>query len=429
MGFKKFKKFKKFKMIMKKFLFISIIACLAAACSDVKDLDAGYEDVFSNDGPPQIACVYDVISDSNWVAPITDGVLNQYIRITGKNLAKPTKVIVDGLDVDIPHRVYARNEECYLRIPRYVPDSQDGKLVYETDYGKVTIDFSVGVPAVELTGLVNEFILPGNSAQLSGDYFDLYNFGDTTETSPVNITAVNEELGYNEVLKCDSCTETYTSVKIPEDCPDNTLITFQYQNMEKETVVKTIKYRPTENLLYGNFDGDLGWWNDDGKAMVTDGTNDGDPASLGFNFLRFNKTIDSWAWWSTGFGSEFPLELTSLSELKNYVMKFEVCTSASCPFYSYTDDNTGYDHAGYEFTLMGCASRYQFNPVGDQGLSNTNGKWVTYRIPLADMMKGLEEVPAKGAWCNFEFVCQPNNDDGWTVDHSFGQFRIEPAEY
>lgn len=399
------------------------------SCSDVKELDAGYKDVSGNDGPPQITAVYDVVSDSNWVSPITEGVLNQYIRISGKNLAKPTEVTVDGLKVDILHRVYAENNQCYIRIPRYVPDSQDGKLHYRTEQGTVTVDFSVGVPAVELTGLVNEFVLPGESAQLDGDYFDLYNFGDTTETSPVRITAVNESIGYSEVLKCDSCTETFTSVKIPKDCPDNTFITFTYQNMQKETVTKTIKYRPTENLLFGNFDGDLGWWNDDGKAMVTDGTKDGDPASLGFNYLRLNRSFDAWAWWSTGFGAAFPLELTSLAELKNYVMKFEVCTKAGTPFYAYDENNTGNDHGGYEFTLMGCPNRYQFNPVGDLGLSNTNGKWVTYRIPLTDMMPGLTELPALGAWCNFEFVCQPNNADGWTVDHSFGQFRIEPIEY
>ena len=28
-----------------------------------------------------------------------------------------------------------------------------------------------------------------------------------------------------------------------------------------------------------------------------------------------------------------------------------------------------------------------------------------------------------------EFVMQPNNNEGWTVDHSFGQFRIEPKNY
>lgn len=421
------------KMAMRTKVILTILSAglLLAACSDVKELDKGYVDRYTNNGQPVIAAVYDV-EDTELTLPLEGGVLNQYIHLTGKNLANPTAININGLDVDIRSRVYAESGDAYIRIPRAIPENETGVLSYTTDQGTASFNFDVSIPSLELDGLLNEFTLQGDRAQLSGDYFDLYGFNDTLPTSPASIVIINADAGYEKIIHCDSCSEEFTSIIIPEDCPDNSLITFSWTAVGGVRAFQTISYRPTEALLYGNFDGDLGWWNEEGKALVTDGSNWGDPSSLGYNFLRFCKTgsdaLGSWAWWSTGFGSSWPFEIT-FDDIDNYVFKFEVCTNASYPFYDYGDNGKyGSHNGGYNFTLGGASTRNQWDPVSD-GLTNTNDKWVTVRIPLRDMISDLEEMPALGAWVSLEMVCQPNNSDGWEVDHSFGQFRIEPVNY
>lgn len=64
------------------------------------------------------------------------------------------------------------------------------------------------------------------------------------------------------------------------------------------------------------------------------------------------------------------------------------------------------------------------------GISNTYGNWVTITIPLKNVMMG-GSLPAEDGelWVPLELVMQPNTADAWNVDHSFGQFRIEPKNY
>ena len=406
-----------------KVLMLTGLAALTYSCSDVKELGAGYEDKFTNNGAPQIQAIYDV-QDTELENPLTDGVLNQYIHIKGVNLAKATRININGLEVDLASRAYTECNDAYIRIPRAIPENETGVIEYETAQGKTTYEFGVSIPALELEGLVNEFTFQGERAQLSGDYFDLYDFNDTTETSPVKITIRNEELGYEEVVKCDSCTEEFTSIIIPKDCPDGSLITFEWNAMGGTRASKTVSYRNSSSLLFGNFDGDLGWWNDMGKEWLANCQLSDAPASLGYQYLRLLGTFNSWDWDISGLGCSWPLDIT-MADIDNYEFKFEVCTSPSTPFVNYGDNGKyGNKNGGYRMTLAGAPERGQFDPVSD-GLTNTNGKWVTIRMPLSDVMIGLEAMPAPGDWVSLEFGTQPNTDDAWVIDHSFGQFRVE----
>lgn len=154
------------------------------------------------------------------------------------------------------------------------------------------------------------------------------------------------------------------------------------------------------------------------------------------SFLRIKGTFDSWSWNSTGIGCNWPnQDFTDHPE--NYVLKFEVCTNSSTPFADYgASGASGSPNGGYcfDFNTAG-VSRHQWDPVST-GLRNTYGKWVTVSIPLDKLCEVKQDdgtikhvLPAQGSWAAMEFVMQPNNNEGWTVDHSFGQFRIEPKNY
>ena len=404
---------------------LSAMAILAfASCSDV--VDYSVPDRTTNSGAPAISQIYDV-QDTGYVAPLNGGVLNQMIHIKGQNLANAKKIRFNDVDVDV-RQVYATTDEAWVKIPRVIPGVQNDILLYETDKGTTEINFPVSIPSVEIEGLKNEFALQGNQVQITSDYMDLYGFNDTTETSPAKVYIENVDAGYRKEIHCDSCSEKFTSIVIPKDCPDNSLIHFSWHEISGDKTV-TLPYRMTDQLMFGNFNGDLGWWNDWGKGLVTDGTNSGDPESLGFGFLRVKGTYDAWSWNSTGFGCNWKW-LDASAHPENYVLKFEVATNSSNPFNNYGDNGaSGSKNGGYNFTLQaGGEGRCQFDPVS-MGINNTYGKWVTVSIPLTDVLKGGSLPTAENQWIALEFVMQPNTADAWNVDHCFGQFRIEPKKY
>lgn len=404
---------------------LSAMAILAfASCSDV--VDYSVPDRTSNSGAPAISQIYDV-QDTGYVAPLNGGVLNQMIHIKGQNLANAKKIRFNDVDVDV-RQVYATTDEAWVKIPRVIPGVQNDILLYETDKGTTEINFPVSIPSVEIEGLKNEFTLQGNQVQITSDYMDLYGFNDTTETSPAKVYIENVDAGYRKEIHCDSCSEKFTSIVIPEDCPDNSLIHFSWHEISGDKTV-TLPYRMTDQLMFGNFNGDLGWWNDWGKGLVTDGTNSGDPESLGFGFLRVKGTYDAWSWNSTGFGCNWKW-FDASAHPENYVLKFEVATNSSNPFKNYGDNGaSGSKNGGYNLTLQaGGEGRCQFDPVS-MGINNTYGKWVTVSIPLTDVLKGGSLPTAEDQFIALEFVMQPNTADAWNVDHCFGQFRIEPKKY
>lgn len=404
---------------------LSAMAILAfASCSDV--VDYSVPDRTTNSGAPAISQIYDV-QDTGYVAPLNGGVLNQMIHIKGQNLANAKKIRFNDVDVDV-RQVYATTDEAWVKIPRVIPGVQNDILLYETDKGTTEINFPVSIPSVEIKGLKNEFALQGNQVQITSDYMDLYGFNDTTETSPAKVYIENVDAGYRKEIHCDSCSEKFTSIVIPKDCPDNSLIHFSWHEISGDKTA-TLPYRMTDQLMFGNFGGDLGWWNDWGKGLVTDGTNSGDPESLGFGFLRVKGTYDAWSWNSTGFGCNWKW-LDASAHPENYVLKFEVATNSSNPFNNYGDNGaSGSKNGGYNFTLQaGGEGRCQFDPVS-MGINNTYGKWVTVSIPLTDVLKGGSLPTAENQFIALELVMQPNTADAWNVDHCFGQFRIEPKKY
>lgn len=404
---------------------LSAMAIIAfASCSDV--VDYSVPDRTSNSGAPAISQIYDV-QDTGYVAPLNGGVLNQMIHIKGQNLANAKKIRFNDVDVDV-RQVYATTDEAWVKIPRVIPGVQNDILLYETDKGTTEINFPVSIPSVEIEGLKNEFALQGNQVQITSDYMDLYGFNDTTETSPAKVYIENVDAGYRKEIHCDSCSEKFTSIVIPEDCPDNSLIHFSWHEISGDKTA-TLPYRMTDQLMFGDFSGDLGWWNDWGKGLVTDGTKSGDPESLGFSFLRVKGTYDAWSWNSTGFGCNWRW-LDASAHPENYVLKFEVATNSSNPFNNYGDNGaSGSKNGGYNLTLQaGGEGRCQFDPVS-MGINNTYGKWITVSIPLTDVLKGGSLPTEADQYIALEFVMQPNTADAWNVDHCFGQFRIEPKKY
>ncbi len=421
---------------------------LTASCSDVVDYNDNVEDIFASDGAPQIYAIYDVQDTATAPTALNGGVLNQMIRINGKNLSYAKRITFNGIEVDL-RQVYATSANCYLKIPRKIPENQTDTLVYETDRGQITKYFPVTIPHMVLEGLKNEFVKPGNRVQINSEYADLFGFGDSTSTA--SITFHNAGQGYSEVLKPDSISEEYFSIYIPKDAPDNSLITFKWTEVGGIEYTKTIPYRMTGSLMFDDMlNGDMGWW-DANLALkyVTTGSNTGDPEYLGYPFFRFKKlsdedgTFNSWNWFSIGCGTNWKWQ-DCTDHPENYVLKFEICTAASYPIPDYgANGANGSKNGGYLMSLhtndnvQNC--QLDFNTT--YGLHNTYGKWVTISVPVSDLCQepvkdatgtvvGYQcTLASEGAWQGFNIIIQPNTGENWNVDTSMANFRIEPKNY
>ena len=149
---------------------LSAMALLAlVSCSDV--VDYKIPDRTSNHGAPVISNIYDV-QDTGFVAPLSEGVLNQMLHIKGENLANVKRVRFNDVEVDV-RQVYATTTDAWVKIPRVIPTTQDDELVYETNVDSVKMTFPVSIPSVKIDGLKNEFSLQGNQVQINSEYMDL----------------------------------------------------------------------------------------------------------------------------------------------------------------------------------------------------------------------------------------------------------------
>ncbi len=396
-------------MYSKIFFSTLVLAAALTSCSDVVHHDDDAKDVFAADGAPVINAVYD-ISDTEGAAPLDGASLNQMIRVAGKNLSHVKEITFNGIPVDVS-QVYATSENSYIKIPRVIPENVTNELVYTTELGTTRRSFEVTIPSLRLEGLANEFCRAGESVQVNGDYFDLFGFGQ--EGSDAHITLNGTE------LKIDSITETYMSIVIPEDTPDNSLIDFSWKEVGDKACSKKVPFRYKQYIFMPDLT-TVGWWDATVKKYITDGSKAGDPASSYGNFFRITGHFDQWSWNSFGGGFNWP-QLDCRANPQDYVFKFEVCSSASNPFYDS-------EEWGYLFGLND-ADPISWNP--SVGVSyNTYGEWRTISIPLDKVAsKGLPDPNAESPWCNFVMVLQPNSNGGWDVDHSFANFRVEPAEF
>lgn len=388
-------------------LTIGAMALAAASCSDVVNYDDGVEDIFAADGAPVIEAIYDV-EDTESTAPLSGGSLDQMLRIHGRNLSHVKSVTFNGIEVPVS-QIYATSADAWLKVPRAIPEATDNKLVYTTELGTLTRDFEVSIPSMRLEGLGNEFCQAGESVQVLGDYFDLFGYGVEGSGASVSIAGTP--------LEIDSITEEYMSIVIPEGTPDNTLIDFAWEEPDGPKT-KTVAFRYTRGILLEDLSS-VGWWDSSVHNYITAGNNSGDPRPTLGSYFRFNGNFDQWTWYQFGGGANWPESMDCRGRESEYVFKFEVYSAAKTPFYDSQD-------WGYQFALNDSDPLYVWNPSAGMSF-NTYGRWRTVTIPLDQVARKGTVEP--GTWSNFQMVMQPNTEGGWSVDHCFANFRIEPANF
>lgn len=384
-----------------KYLYISLLALFAmASCDDIVTYNDNYDDGMTSTGAPVINAIYDS-EDTEYTTPLASAVFEQMLVITGDNLAQVKKIMFNDVEMQLSE-VYATREKAFMPVPRQIPENVTNKIVYETELGSTTFDFTVNIPEVKVEGLYYEFCQPGDTVQIVGDYFDLYGFGGETETSTIKMNGQD--------LKVDSISEGYIAVVIPEDAQPNSVIDINYEGLNG-SVHRQVSYMNTAGLVWSK-DFVKNYSYPEKVSYVEGNVENGEPDY----YINLKGDFKEWDWIDI-IKSKVKISPEVAASPGDYLLKFDVCSAENTPFY-----NSG-DAGGYRFVFNtggNTSSSYAWNPSSITSFG-TYGKWRTISLDLVSVATKIK--PLTEGETDFDFVIHPNSN--WTVNHSFANFRIE----
>lgn len=383
-----------------KYMAAAIMLAAFSSCNDIVDYNDGYtplEDQ-ANSGAPVITAVYEV-GDTLLANPITEGDAGQMVRIVGRNLNKPTRITFNTVEVDLSE-VYTYSTSANVTIPQELSMEHRNQIEYTTAEGTATFGFTVPFPQLSVSGLECEFTDAGDSVTITGRNFNYYDFGTTSQ-----VTLGGTALGLGSI------TNTSMKALVPAGTPDNSTIQISWNDgTTGEAMTATLPFRPTQHLLYGDFSDVVP--SIDGQITMNvepDGSMGDGVSALGNPHMHITGTFDAWAW-NTIDISRNMIDAGDLTNLDDYVLKFEVLTA---------NDHPLTEASPLQFSFNWGES-YTWTPGDGLGL-NTHGQWQTVTLPLAPM--ATAGIVAPGTWMTLRIAFQPTA--AYTADFRIGNLRIE----
>lgn len=346
---------------------------------------------------------------------LTGASLNNTICIVGRNLRSVTKINFND-QTAVLNTSYMTDNTIIVTVPKSIPGKVTDKIYFITN-NKDTIDydFKTVVPAPTINGMSNEWAAPGEEVTIKGDYFLDYDDSHLTIKVGDNYTIPYEDLKIS-----------LNSIRfnMPEDMPKHEPITITTIN---GTTKAGFRYMDNRGMLFdfdtpwkegGEVLGNNGWHN---RTITSDGT------SLSGNYMVLGETaMGSDGKWNDGnFSFEYwpgswqdpetyssrprMQDLADFSDWKNMSLKFEMCIPkdnswSAAPMQIYfgsvaqvslgnagVKDIYGNVLAGANNTFLkeqGKLARAIYMPWQntEDKLYNTEGKWVTVTIPLANFI-------------------------------------------
>lgn len=392
-------------------LFAVALAAVSAGFTSCEDEPDKYEVA---GGTPTIDYVRPVDAASK-DSLLTEASLNNTICIVGRNLRSVTKINFND-QAAVLNTSYMTDNTIIVTVPKNIPGKVTDKIYFITN-NKDTLDydFKTVVPAPTINGMSNEWAAPGEEVTIKGDYFLDYDDSHLTIKVGDNYTIPYEDLKIS-----------LNSIRfnMPEDMPKHEPITITTIN---GTTKAGFRYMDNRGMLFdfdtpwkegGEVLGNNGWHN---RTITSDGT------SLSGNYMVLGETaMGSDGKWNDGnFSFEYwpgswqdpetyssrprMQDLADFSDWKNMSLKFEMCIPkdngwSAAPMQIYFGSVSQVSNGGagvqdiYGNVLAGANNTF-FHEQGklaralympwqntDDKTYNTEGKWVTVTIPLADFV-------------------------------------------
>ncbi len=346
---------------------------------------------------------------------LTAASLNNTICIVGRNLRSVTQINFNDQPA-VLNTSYMTDNTIIVTVPKAIPNEVSDKIYFITSkQDTVAYDFKTIVPAPTINSMSNEWAAPGEEVTIKGDYFLDYDDSHLTIKVGDNYTIPYEDLKIS-----------LNSIRfnMPEDMPKHEPITITTIN---GTTKAGFRYMDNRGMLFdfdtpwkegGEVLGNNGWHN---RTITSDGT------SLSGNYMVLGETaMGSDGKWNDGnFSFEYwpgswqdpetyssrprMQDLADFSDWKNMSLKFEMCIPkdnswSAAPMQIYfgsvaqvslgnagVKDIYGNVLAGANNTFLkeqGKLARAIYMPWQntEDKLYNTEGKWVTVTIPLANFI-------------------------------------------
>ena len=384
----------------------AVLAAFAAvSCSDVVNIDEGWDPDNVSTGAPSIR---KIAASADTSTVISTAALNQSIAIFGDNLTDVESITINDLSLDLT-QVYAKRHRLELVVPRKLPGEVNNTLHIVTKRGEVSATLNVTLPELVINGFKNDFAADRDTVQVMGSDFDLY-----------LIDSINAKLTFNgQPVKMIGCDQTSFGIQIPEGTPQDQTSYLTIETPELTTPVKVPFREPGIPILTN--DGRTwqgGWWDNTITEMVTINKEEFyyHPTFLWVVGIKQNFP-DTWGY-KNFMVTHFWLDDSAADLLANpedWCVKMEIVNPAGTPLVRYVK-------MGPEES-EGAGTMYMWDPASsNNGVAlNTMGKWQTVQLEVTDVFKPMEagqKTSLKIAknpyndtteWNNFKMAMNPEN--------------------
>jgi len=368
-------------------LFIALAGCIFASCEkDTNERVTG--------GKPEVSYVR-ALSVEKPDNLVEGEFLGARLAIIGKGLAGVDRILFNDVPA-VLNPAYVTETSIIVSIPSTIPGVKEDLLKLYTSEDSCIFNFEVKVPSPAINSMKCEWLTPGNTAYISGQYFV------DDPTSPLTVTFTGGALGTIEEASLD-----HIAVKVPQGA--------QAGPVTVSSVYGTTKspfwFRDNRNIIlnfnngeYPDYDYYFGWHGANGVSSEN---------GINGNYLILSGAEMTDATWNDGkFGYEVWTYLPTdpdffdVSKIDNYVLKFEcrvpavwsaaalqiIFTGASDVMLNWQNGN------GLTFnSRWGSANGYLsdtgwprilWNPWAASG-SYQNNNWITVTIPMKECKYSL----------------------------------------
>ena len=392
-------------------LFAVALAAVSAGFTSCEDEPDKYEVA---GGTPTIDYVRPVDAASK-DSLLTGASLNNTICIVGRNLRSVTKINFNDQSA-VLNTSYMTDNTIIVTVPKTIPNTVSDKIYFiNSKQDTIAYDFKTIVPAPTINSMSNEWAAPGEEVTIKGDYFLDYDNSHLTIKVGDDYTIPYEDL---------KISQNSIRFNMPEDMPKHEPITITTIN---GTTKAGFRYMDNRGMLF-DFDTP---WKEGGDVLGNNGwharTIKSDATSLSGNYMVLGETaMGADGGWNDGnFSFEYwpgswqdpetyssrprMQDLADFSDWQNMSLKFEMCIPkdnswSAAPMQIYFGSVTQVSNgaAGVKdiygnvlaganndfFHKQGKLARALYMPWQntEDKLYNTEDKWVTVTIPLADFV-------------------------------------------
>lgn len=397
--------------IIFKGLSLALAACAVLVTTSCEDEPDAYE---STGGKPTVNYIRPVSLASS-DSLLTQASMGTTVCVVGENLRSIKKMNFND-QTAVLNTSYMTDRTLIVTVPREIPEEVSDKIyMITTNNDTVSYDFHVIIPGPLVASMSNEWAVAGEEVSIIGDYFLDYdnfpltvNFGSAYTLDPSYITSISK---------------TAITFTMPANAPQGEKITV---TSIYGSATSTFQYKDNRGMLFdfdtpcytGEVLGNHGWH---ARTIKSDET------SLSGNFMVLGETaLGADGGWNDGnFSFEYwpgnwadpenyathprIQDLVDLSDFENMSLKFEMNIPdanawSAAPMQIYFGSVTMITNGAAGATdiygnVLGGANNTFFHEQGklsralympwkdtENLLYDTDDKWVTVTIPLADFI-------------------------------------------